>query len=80
MDILFEKPEFLKKEDEVTIKIKSDRNLIQLYNRLLRIYQTKYPHNPEGVLRFHISRQLKFEKDKDLELILRKLLRNIKHK
>lgn len=37
-------------------KIEDNSEFRQLYCALLKIYKHKYPHNPEGVLKYHINR------------------------
>jgi len=61
---------------DVFQKIKNNSNLKQLYSELLKIYEHKYPHNPEGVLKYHILRELRSEVK--LDLALRKLLQKNK--
>lgn len=61
-------------EDKIDIfkEIHSNPNLKEIYDKLLNVYKKKYPHNPEGVLKYHINRE--FKKENNLEMILNKLL------
>ena len=46
-------------EVDLLEQIKSSPKLKEVYDYLLKIYEVKYPHNPEGVLRYHINRELR---------------------
>jgi hypothetical protein len=39
-----------------------------LEEKLLQVYRNKYPHNPEGVLEFHISQKMKEGKSREAAL------------
>ncbi len=53
-------------------QISSNDELKNLYNNLLEIYKTKYPHNPDGVLKYHIWREV--AKGCKIDLILKNLI------
>jgi len=61
---------------DVFRQIEMSDELSRMYRDLLEIYKVKYPHNPEGVLRYHIDRELRSEVEVDLAL--KKLMQ--KHK
>ena len=61
-------------EEKVDIfrQVKLDPKLKRDYDELLKIYEVKYPHNPEGVLRYHLSREFKLVNDLSLALSILK--------
>lgn len=68
------------KKEKVDIfqQIKINPKLNLKYIKLIEIYKTKYSHNPEGVLKYHINRE--FEKECNIETVLDKLLEKYESK
>jgi len=58
---LYSPPKIVERREKVDVfkQIEVNDELSRMYRDLLKIYRVKYPHNPEGVLRYHISRELK---------------------
>ncbi len=58
----------MEKRVSIFRQIELDPNLKKKFDELLKIYEAKYPHNPEGVLRYHLSKEFKLVNDLSLAL------------
>ena len=67
---LFSPPNLVERREVIDIfrRIQMDDELSRMYRDLLEIYRVKYPHNPEGVLKYHINKELKSGIEVDLTL------------
>ncbi len=76
--MMYSPPKLVERKEAIDIfkQIELSDELSSMYRDLLEVYEVKYPHNPEGVLRYHINRELR--SGIQIDLALKRLIQ--KHK